>query len=627
MTHAESETIRKYKAFLSYSHADELFAAKLHRRLERYRIPNRLLESLSPQNRKLKPIFRDRDELSTSESLSAALTSALLASDYLIVVCSPASANSKWVNEEVKCFKRWGRADRIICIIAAGESDQQVFVPALLHDVDSSGEIVEASSCEPLAADARGTGDGLARARLKVIAGLLAVPLDDLVRRHHQQRTRSLTAIAIGASAGMAITLAVAIYAILQRNSAETQKQIALREAATSQEVTQFMVGLFKVSDPRSENPRELTALTLLDRGAEDIRSRLNDQPGIKGALMSAMGEVYINLGLFPQAEKLLSDAVELSDLVDLRGAEARLILASAELRQSNYDAAEELLTQVEAWLAINAPQAAATHQRLNHRWGNLLFFTGRNSAAVDRYAAALAFANPGKPDSQYVATLINLANAHLAGSDYQAAERVLLRAIAILEELPGKTRLKLGAAHQNLANVYIEVHRFDEARRHLEQALAIYAQLLAPDHTNIALSHYSLASLYRRQEQLPQAYSEYTKALEIGKKIFGENHGFIAAATEERGVALAGMGQLKQGLEQIRRAREMWISIVGRNSGDASNNLRFEAEAYRLAGNAKLADKVCDEAYAILETNSEIDHSFRVNNDWKRVCSTLNRE
>jgi MTH538 TIR-like domain (DUF1863) len=50
------------------------------------------------------PVFRDRDELPLSADLGNALQDALRASRYLIVVCSERSANSPWVNEEIRYF-------------------------------------------------------------------------------------------------------------------------------------------------------------------------------------------------------------------------------------------------------------------------------------------------------------------------------------------------------------------------------------------------------------------------------------------------------------------------------------------------------------------------------------------
>jgi hypothetical protein len=99
-------------------------AMKLHRRLEGYRIPRALVgrpgrDGVVP--RKLFPVFRDRDELPLSSDLGGTIEDALRASRYLIVVCTPNAARSKWVNQEIRYFKSLGREDRILAFIVDGE--------------------------------------------------------------------------------------------------------------------------------------------------------------------------------------------------------------------------------------------------------------------------------------------------------------------------------------------------------------------------------------------------------------------------------------------------------------------------------------------------------------------------
>src|SRR4051812_28366232 len=97
-----------YRAFISYSHRDKQLARRLHRELESYRIPAKLVGKVTGVGvvpRRLRPIFRDREELPASGDLSAELSEALRQSRFLVVICSPASAKSRWVNEEILQFK------------------------------------------------------------------------------------------------------------------------------------------------------------------------------------------------------------------------------------------------------------------------------------------------------------------------------------------------------------------------------------------------------------------------------------------------------------------------------------------------------------------------------------------
>jgi hypothetical protein len=117
----------KYRAFISYSHRDKKWGDWLHRSLETHRVPKRFVGEQTrdgPRPRKLFPIFRDREELPVSADLGTDIKEALTQSQYLIVICSPNSAQSRWVNEEIKFFKLLGREDRVLALIVAGETER-----------------------------------------------------------------------------------------------------------------------------------------------------------------------------------------------------------------------------------------------------------------------------------------------------------------------------------------------------------------------------------------------------------------------------------------------------------------------------------------------------------------------
>lgn len=190
----------RYWAFISYSHEDRRWARWLHCRLEAYRVPRRLvgrvLDGGGQVPRRLAPIFRDRDELPSSADLGGVIARALHDSRYLIVLCSPRSAQSRWVNQEVDTFKRLGRESRVLCL-RLGENDGEVYAPALRERYDASGTPT-GQAAEPLAADLAAHADGRDGALLKLIAGMLGIGYDELRQRERRRRwrDRALTALA-----------------------------------------------------------------------------------------------------------------------------------------------------------------------------------------------------------------------------------------------------------------------------------------------------------------------------------------------------------------------------------------------------------------------------------------------
>ena len=98
----------RYKAFISYSHRDESWGRWLQRALEGYRVPRRLVGTegeFGTIPARLSPVFRDREDLSSAVDLSGSIKQELSQAESLIVICSPASAQSRWVNQEIRYFQ------------------------------------------------------------------------------------------------------------------------------------------------------------------------------------------------------------------------------------------------------------------------------------------------------------------------------------------------------------------------------------------------------------------------------------------------------------------------------------------------------------------------------------------
>jgi tetratricopeptide (TPR) repeat protein len=207
----------RYRAFLSYSHADERVARRLHRRLETYRLPTRLAGRQGRHGevpRRLTPIFRDRNELPASHDLNEQVRTALAESAALIVLCSPAARKSRWVAEEISHFRRIHPDRPVLAGLLAGEPEE-AFPPALIDD-----------GREPIAADFRRGGDGKL-ARLKLVAGLTGVGLDELVQREAQRQMARVTAITGLAFISIFVLAGLLVAAISARNEAERQRQQA----------------------------------------------------------------------------------------------------------------------------------------------------------------------------------------------------------------------------------------------------------------------------------------------------------------------------------------------------------------------------------------------------------------
>ncbi len=188
--------------------------------------------------------------------------------------------------------------------------DEECFPTALRFNLDASGTLGTGRS-EPIAADARENKDGKTNAKIKLIAGMLGVGFDALKQRELARRNRRLVLVATASASGMVLATGLAVLALLARQEAVEQRTRAEAETETSRQVTNFLVDLFKVSDPSEALGNTITAREILDRGARRIEYELETQPAIQATLMDTMGTVYKSLGLYDSARGLLERGLE----------------------------------------------------------------------------------------------------------------------------------------------------------------------------------------------------------------------------------------------------------------------------------------------------------------------------
>ena len=539
----------KYRAFISYSHADEKWCRWLHRSLETYRVPKRLVGKdtpFGPVPERFAPVFRDREELATSTSLGDTLTRALEQSAFQIVICSPRAARSHWVNEEILAYKRFGREHRIFCLIVDGEPNmasvpgreqEECFPPALRFRMGADGQLTSQPS-EPIAADVRPGKDHRNDAKLKLIAGMLGVGLDDLKQREIQRRNRRLAILATASLAGMAVTTLLAAAAWLARNEAQRERVRAEAEAETARQTTRFMVDLFKVSDPSEALGNTITAREILDKGAARIERELADQPTIQATLMDTMGTVYTSLGLYDQAIPLIRGALD---------------KRSSALGQENDEVA----------------------QSLNHL-GEVLALDADYGEAEKKLREALEIRRKAKgPKSAEVATTLTaLADVLSRKGEYDAAEPLISEALSIRQSLYTGAHPALAESIEDLGLNFADRGDFDRALPLLQEALTMRRKLHGEAHPDLAQAINNLAWAYSELGQLDQAEPLYREALNMKRKLLGTAHPELAAALRNLAFMLQSRGDAAGAERAYREALGMNRKMLGESHPDIAANM-----------------------------------------------------
>jgi len=287
----------RYDAFISYRHVepDRAWAKWLHHALETYRVPKELVAKGFPQ--RLARVFRDEDELPANANLSEEITQSLADSNFLIVICSPRTPESRWVNAEVEEFRRLGRHDRILALLIEGEPSNS-FPRALTEIRRSITDVTGATGeqiddVEPLAADVRGTRTDerpatlKLHAKLRLVACVIGCRFDDLRRREHERRVRRGRVIAASVLLGAVTLSTLAGIAIWQRGRAV--------EAAGRAEKAQTLADAAGLARRRQAYFADLREAPLLWRSSRvaELRDVLSRYEGVEYAQIRSFEWYY----------------------------------------------------------------------------------------------------------------------------------------------------------------------------------------------------------------------------------------------------------------------------------------------------------------------------------------------
>jgi tetratricopeptide (TPR) repeat protein len=609
----------RYRAFISYSHSDERWAQWLHRALETYRLPRRLVgreTAFGPVPERLAPVFRDRDELATATNLGETLTRALAESATQIVICSPAAARSRWVNEEILTFKRLGREDRIFCLIVSGEpgasaqlgtADEECFPNALIYRMGQDGELTDARS-EPIAADVRPGKDGRNDAKLKLVAGLLGVSLDELKQREAQRRHRRAMLLATASVAGMAITSTLATAAWFARNEAERQRVRAEAEAETARQTTRFMVDLFKVSDPSEALGNTITAREILDRGAGRIERELGDQPAIQATLMDTMGTVYTSLGLYDPAARLVREAHAKRrgllgeghpEVASSLGHLGEVLMLKGEYEESE----SSLRTALEAQRAAQgerSPEVAQTLMLLADVLSRQGRFEDAEPAIREALSIRRALHGPKHPD--VAASIEALGLSHYDRGEYDEAVPSLRLALAMRREMHPQGHPLLAQAMGNLALVLMGQGQLEEAERLHREALTMKRRLYGAAHPEIATSLNNLAYTLELRGDDDGAGKNYLEALDMNRRLLGKDHPEIAHNLVNLAFVLYRQGKREAAMDMLRDALQMRRRTLGPDHPDVAASAAPLAYWLTEVGRYDEAARLVEESLAIRE-------------------------
>ena len=309
-----------------------------------------------------------------------------------------------------------------------------------------------------------------------------------------------------------------------ERDRVAQQRELAERERVRAEEVSGFLVNIFKLSDPEENRGNQVTARELLDVGAQKLRAELVDQPATKAALLGTVGAVYDSLGQYKDAVGILSESLALQpDTASKSRIDTLLELGRARTHSGEFQGAEAPLNE-----ALHAAQTALGAD--SQEAGRAMWELGRLRHQQDR--------------------LVDSRN-------------LLEKALQILETTQAPAT-EVSDLLDDLAGTYALEKQWGLARQTYERALDIDRRILGDDHPRLGEHIGNLAIVQQNLGDLKQAEALYRDAIRRKERAYGLHSAQTASAQANFGAMLQREGRLDEAEPLLRAAVDSTLAKWG---------------------------------------------------------------
>jgi eukaryotic-like serine/threonine-protein kinase len=307
----------------------------------------------------------------------------------------------------------------------------------------------------------------------------------------------------VGVATAAAVVAMIATVVTFYTTQLRGERDRAEAEAAKAREVAAFLRGIFEVSDPGVTRGETVTARTLLDQGATRIETRLAGEPEVQAEMSNVIGNVYLSLSLYEEAQTQIERALALRR-------------------------------------ALPEPPDSAIAATL-YDLGRAQQWRGQYAAADSSYREALAI-RQRIFDDDHAQVLHSMSSVawilHVQGS-YPAAESLYVHVLAGHRARPDATADDLASAAYDLGSVEHMDGRLDEAGAHFREAIAELEADTSGNELEIAGIKSDLAVLLKNQQQYDAAGPLYRDVLEMRRRYLGETHSLYAQSLNNYAIFL----------------------------------------------------------------------------------------
>ena len=411
------------------------------------------------------------------------------------------------------------------------------------------------STVEQFIADLRRYQQGLPVAARPASA---AYRLQKFVRRH-KAGVAAASAIAIA----LLTVAATAIYSAV--TSAQQAREVAA-ERDKAEQINDFLLSIFELSSPNQTKGETVTAVELLDRSADRVRTEMAGQPERQALLMHSIALVYSEISQFDDAKRLLEEARALhrtngSDRSTEFASSAELYAEIREI-EGAFDEAEEIVREaieIRRELAVGEDLAFSllVLGRIQHKKGEI-------DEAESLYREALQIRRSiDDDDDETIANALSYIGSILQQrGELDDAEAMQRKALTIRRDVYGDDHTILIESHHNLGTVLMEKGELDVARSHFEEALRISIKLVPEGEQGQAFLYNGLGAVYDRMGNLQRARENFQQSLDLLMQFFGAQHpntsivqGNLGRVLVKQGHYVEGESLLRSGLATLSQA------------------------------------------------------------------------
>ncbi len=452
--------------------------------------------------------------------------------------------------------------------------------------------------------------------RLKSLAPGARPSAEDALQRLvwiRQKPARLRKKLALGGAAAALVVFSIAM--AVQSVRATRAEKRAKQEAETARQVSDFLTSIFKVSDPSEARGRTITAREILDAGAKKINTELSGQPLVQARMLDTMGTVYIGLGLYNEAQPLLSSALDLNEK-NLASDDPSLAMSVTNMailyyNEGKYKEAEPYAKRAldirEKRLGKEDPLVAKSLNVL----AALYIQQGKYAEAEPLFKQALAILEKafGPNHPEVAANLNNLALLYFWQGQYAKAKPLYTRALEINEQVLGPDHPSVANSLISVAAICGEEGEYVEGIPLLNRALAIQEKVLGPDHPQLVPSLLDLGQSYSNLGHFSEAEPFYKRALEIQDKALGAEHPNTAVCLYSLGILYSRLGRYLEAESLYKRALAIQEKALGPSHPDVVRTLNYIADCYLAQGKDGDAEPFCTRALNIGEKTLGEDH------------------